>query len=46
MIGRLIEPLHGILYEEDYVWLFILVTIVMGGGAAYLEGGRREAAGV
>ncbi len=38
MIGRLLEPLHGILYEEDYVRLFILVTVVMGGGAGYLAG--------
>jgi NO-binding membrane sensor protein with MHYT domain len=30
--------MNGILYEEDYVWLFVLVTIVMGGGAAYLAG--------
>lgn len=30
--------LHGILYEEEYIWLFILVTVVMGGGAAFLAG--------
>jgi hypothetical protein len=27
-----------ILYEEDYVGLFLLVTVVMGGGAAWLAG--------
>jgi NO-binding membrane sensor protein with MHYT domain len=30
--------MNGILYEEDYVALFILVTVVMGGGAAFLAG--------
>jgi hypothetical protein len=34
----LLEPLHGILYEEDYASLFVLVTVVMGGGAAWLAG--------
>src|SRR5215208_7501376 len=28
----------GILYEEDYIGLFVLVTVVMGGGAAWLAG--------
>lgn len=28
----------GILYEEESVGLFVLVTIIMGGGAAYLAG--------
>ena len=26
------------LYEEDYIGLFLLVTVVMGGGAAWLAG--------
>lgn len=30
--------MQGILYEEDYASLFLLVTIVMGGGAAWLAG--------
>jgi len=30
--------MNGILYEEDYVGLFLLVTVVMGGGAAWLSG--------
>ena len=30
--------MNGILYEEDYVGLFLLVTVVMGGGAAWLAG--------
>ncbi len=30
--------LQGILYEEDYAALFLLVTVIMGGGAAYLAG--------
>ena len=30
--------MNGILYEEDYIGLFLLVTIVMGGGAAWLAG--------
>ena len=30
--------MQGILYEEDYAALFVLVTVVMGGGAAYLAG--------
>ena len=30
--------MSGILYEEDYIGLFVLVTVVMGGGAAWLAG--------
>ena len=30
--------MNGILYEEDYIGLFLLVTVVMGGGAAWLAG--------
>jgi small-conductance mechanosensitive channel len=30
--------MNGILYEEDYIGLFVLVTIIMGGGAAWLAG--------
>ncbi len=30
--------MNGILYEEDYVGLFLLVTVFMGGGAAWLAG--------
>ena len=30
--------MNGILYEEDYFGLFLLVTVVMGGGAAWLSG--------
>ena len=30
--------MQGILYEENYAGLFLLVTVVMGGGAAYLAG--------
>jgi hypothetical protein len=30
--------MQGILYEEDYAGLFLLVTVVMGGGAAFLAG--------
>jgi len=29
---------NAILYEEDYLSLFLLVTVVMGGGAAWLAG--------
>jgi small-conductance mechanosensitive channel len=31
---------NGILYEEDYIglFLFLLVTVIMGGGAAWLAG--------
>jgi NO-binding membrane sensor protein with MHYT domain len=28
--------MSGILYEEDYIGLFVLVTVIMGGGAAWL----------
>jgi hypothetical protein len=28
----------GIIYEEEYAGLFVLVTIIMGGGAAWLAG--------
>lgn len=28
----------GILYEEGSVWLFVLVTVVLGGGAAWMTG--------
>jgi hypothetical protein len=30
--------MNGILYEEDYIGLFLLVTVVMGGGAGFLAG--------
>ena len=30
--------MNGILYEEDYIGLFMLVTVIMGGGAAWLAG--------
>jgi hypothetical protein len=30
--------MSGVLYEEEYVGLFLLVTVVMGGGAAWLSG--------
>src|SRR3954464_1993327 len=30
--------MNGILYEEDYIGLFLLVTVAMGGGAAWLAG--------
>src|SRR5262249_37697323 len=38
LLAQLLEPLHGILYEEDYASLFVLVTVIMGGGAAVLTG--------
>jgi len=28
----------GIVYEEEYASLFVLVTVIMGGGAAWLAG--------
>ena len=28
----------GILYEEPSIWLFLLVTIIMGGAAAWMTG--------
>ena len=30
--------MNGLFYEEDYIGLFLLVTVVMGGGAAWLAG--------
>jgi len=30
--------MNGILYEEDYIGLFLLVTVFLGGGAAWLSG--------
>lgn len=30
--------MQGVLYEESSVWLFLLVTIMLGGGAAWLTG--------
>ncbi len=30
--------MQGILYEEPSAWLFLLVTVVMGGGAAWQTG--------
>jgi hypothetical protein len=30
--------MQGILFEEDYAALFLLVTVAMGGGAAWLAG--------
>jgi hypothetical protein len=30
--------MSGILYEEAYIGLFLLVTVVLGGGAAWLSG--------
>ena len=30
--------MSGVLYEEEYIGLFLLVTVVMGGGAAWLSG--------
>jgi hypothetical protein len=30
--------MSGILYEEEFFGLFLLVTIIMGGGAAWLAG--------
>ena len=30
--------MQGILYEEPTVWLFLLVTVVMGGWAAWMAG--------
>lgn len=30
--------MQGILYEEPSVWLFLLVTIIMGGAAAWQTG--------
>lgn len=30
--------MHGILYEEESIWLFLLVTVAMGGWAAWRTG--------
>src|SRR6185503_11094200 len=30
--------MHRILYEESSAWLFLLVTCVLGGGAAWMTG--------
>ena len=30
--------MSGILYEEEYIGLFLLVTVFLGGGAAWLAG--------
>lgn len=30
--------MQGVLYEEPTIWLFLLVTIVMGGWAAWMTG--------
>src|SRR4051794_21079545 len=30
--------MSGILYEESSIWLFLLVTVVMGGAAAWASG--------
>jgi hypothetical protein len=30
--------MQGILYEEPLVWLFLLVTVIMGGWAAWMTG--------
>ncbi len=30
--------MSGILYEESSIWLFLLVTVVMGGSAAWASG--------
>ena len=30
--------LHWLLYEEDYLGVFILVTVILGGGASWLAG--------
>ena len=29
---------HGILFEEPSIWLFMLVTLIMGGGLAFMTG--------
>jgi Domain of unknown function (DUF6867) len=28
----------GILWEEDSFWVFVILTVILGGGAAYLTG--------
>ena len=30
--------MQGVLYEESSAWLFLLVTCVLGGGAAWMTG--------
>ncbi|MCB1475304.1 MAG: hypothetical protein H6883_06845 [Rhodobiaceae bacterium] len=30
--------MNGLLWEENSVWIFVLVTVVLGGGAAMLTG--------
>ena len=30
--------MSGILYEEQSIWLFLLVTVFVGGGAAWMAG--------
>ena len=30
--------MDGLLYEEDYAGIFLLVTVLLGGGAAWLSG--------
>ena len=30
--------MQGILYEESSIWLFLLVTVIMGGWAAWMTG--------
>ena len=30
--------MQGVLYEEPSVWLFLLVTVIMGGWAAWMTG--------
>ncbi len=30
--------MQGVLYEEPLIWLFILVTVIMGGWAAWMTG--------
>ena len=31
--------MQGILYEEPSIWLFLLITVIMGGWAAWMTGG-------
>ena len=30
--------MQGILYEEPSIWLFLLITVIMGGWAAWMTG--------
>ncbi len=30
--------LHGVVFEEESIWLFLLVTCIMGGWAAWMTG--------